>query len=207
MTRLLAVLAVLAFVPPAAAQDGIGARVEALEAFRDGLLDLAQVQLPPEEPIRTSPPGFDFGPFAAEAFAQDPSIDSQQTFEVTPAPLPEPLPQASAETLAAYDASLRRQYEHHGAQLDHRLAVFRWQHRSSQIIFFVVIGVVAIGLYFSWMQFHATRPGAAPVITQLELSQSGLKVSSPVLGVIILVLSLAFFYLYLTHVYPISELG
>ncbi len=67
--------------------------------------------------------------------------------------------------------------------------------------------MVAIGLYFSWMQFHATRPGAAPVITQLELSQSGLKVSSPVLGVIILVLSLAFFYLYLTHVYPISELG
>jgi len=31
-------------------------------------------------------------------------------------------------------------------------------------------------------------------------------VSSPVLGVVILVISLAFFYLYLVHVYPISEL-
>jgi hypothetical protein len=31
-------------------------------------------------------------------------------------------------------------------------------------------------------------------------------VSSPVLGVIILVISLGFFYLYLVYVYPISEI-
>jgi hypothetical protein len=40
----------------------------------------------------------------------------------------------------------------------------------------------------------------------LDLSTAGLKVSSPVLGVIILVISLAFFYLYLVYVYPISEI-
>jgi len=43
-------------------------------------------------------------------------------------------------------------------------------------------------------------------VHQLELGQTGLKVSSPVLGVIILVISLAFFYLYLVYVYPIGEL-
>jgi hypothetical protein len=43
-------------------------------------------------------------------------------------------------------------------------------------------------------------------ITEFEASAKGIKVSSPVLGVIILVISLAFFYLYLVYVYPISEI-
>jgi len=41
--------------------------------------------------------------------------------------------------------------------------------------------------------------------SQLEISASGVKVSSPVLGVIILVVSMGFFYLYLKTVYPIQE--
>lgn len=43
-------------------------------------------------------------------------------------------------------------------------------------------------------------------ITSIEASTSGLKVSSPVLGVIILSISLLFFYLYLAFVYPIHEI-
>ena len=42
-------------------------------------------------------------------------------------------------------------------------------------------------------------------VTQLKASTSGVEVSSPVLGVIILALSLMFFYLYLKYVYPITE--
>ena len=43
-------------------------------------------------------------------------------------------------------------------------------------------------------------------VTSFSASATGISVSSPVLGVIILVISLAFFYLYLVYVYPISEL-
>lgn len=46
---------------------------------------------------------------------------------------------------------------------------------------------------------------AAPVVTQLEVSPTGIKVSSPILGVIILVISFAFFYLYLRYVYPVFD--
>jgi len=42
--------------------------------------------------------------------------------------------------------------------------------------------------------------------TDLELSTTGVKVSSNILGVVILSLSLAFFYLYLAFVYPIQEI-
>jgi hypothetical protein len=43
------------------------------------------------------------------------------------------------------------------------------------------------------------------VATQLELSTSGIKVTSQVLGVIVLIVSMGFFYLYLKTVYPIQE--
>ena len=105
----------------------------------------------------------------------------------------------------------------------HRRAVFDWQLMSSQIIFAVVILLVLIGVYFSWLQFMAVaapeddkekpgkpvdeaagkKPGLA---TTLEASLQGIKVTSSVLGVVILVISLAFFYLYLVHVHPITEL-
>ncbi len=162
------------------------------------------VQVDRPDPVQLLPPSEDFGNFL---LTDGPQVFPQQVGTPTRLAGPATVPDPSDATLAAYDMAVRAQYAASVRSLDHRTAVFAWQHLSSQIIFFVVIGIVGIGLYFSWMQFHATRPGDPAVITQLELSGTGLKVSSPVLGVIILVLSLAFFYLYLTHVYPISELG
>lgn len=110
-------------------------------------------------------------------------------------------------TVIALDLLYRASYEHRTRALDHRQAVFAWQHRSSQIIFAIVVAIVGVGLYFSWMQFTAANcRGGAPGLTEIEGSTTGFKVSSPVLGVVILLLSLAFFYLYLVHVYPIAEL-
>jgi hypothetical protein len=59
------------------------------------------------------------------------------------------------------------------------------------------------------MKFHAEKGRDGTTVqepTELEISKSGVKVSSPILGVIILVISLAFFYLYLVYVYPIEEI-
>jgi uncharacterized membrane protein len=95
----------------------------------------------------------------------------------------------------------------------HRSRVFSWQLISSCIIFCVVIFLVLCGVYFAWLQFtlalkqmRKERTTAATALaTELSASAKELKVSSPVLGVIILVISLLFFYLYLVHVYPITE--
>jgi len=43
------------------------------------------------------------------------------------------------------------------------------------------------------------------IATDLEISAKGIKVSSSVLGVIVLLISMAFFYLYARYVYPIQE--
>jgi hypothetical protein len=122
-----------------------------------------------------------------------------------------PDPAASAATSEAYQATLQAYYAYRKAGYDQRLGVFAWQSLSTKIIFVVVLLLVLAGIYFAAIQFHAglrRREGADPARrdeTELSLSLSEVKVRSPVLGVIILTISLAFFYLYLVHVYPIRN--
>ncbi|MFZ5965084.1 hypothetical protein ACOXXX_19235 [Thalassococcus sp. BH17M4-6] len=112
---------------------------------------------------------------------------------------------ADDATLNKIQASVQGYYDYRTRQYQHRLDIFRWQHVSSQIIFGIVVLIVLAGLYFSWMQFRAAEQGTKLGVTSLEASDGGFKVTSPVLGVIILVLSLAFFYLYLIYVYPVTD--
>ncbi len=124
---------------------------------------------------------------------------------------PEIVPQdiLGDEGVAAQRKALEAYYQYRVAGYEHRQRVFRWQLFSSKVIFVMVIFLVAAGMYFSWLQFRSAMkagPGTGAVSeTTFEASTTGLKVSSPVLGVIILAISLAFFYLYLVHVYPIVD--
>jgi hypothetical protein len=105
-----------------------------------------------------------------------------------------------------------------------RQDAFAWQSISTKVIFWVVIIVVLAGLYLSWMQFNfahnapltktrQTKKGQANMgnpndqieASTIEISTSGVKITSSVIGLIILVLSIVFFFLYLKFVYPIIE--
>jgi hypothetical protein len=101
-------------------------------------------------------------------------------------------------------------YEYRSSGLEHCRHVFEWQLFSSKIIFVTVLILVGAGIVFAALQFWAglkrTVADARDAASEIDLSTTGVKVSSPVLGVIILVISLAFSYLYLVYVYPISEL-
>lgn len=132
------------------------------------------------------------------------------------------------EQLAQYDTALKRQlYDYYTFGMQHRKNTFEWNLLSSKITFWVVVTLVFAGILFAALQFYKSMRGR-PVITktgadvspektimvtesdttlntELEANIKGIKVSSPVLGVIILVISLLFFYLYLVYVYPIQE--
>jgi len=104
--------------------------------------------------------------------------------------------------------------------------IFQFQYVSGIIIFIVVLFIVFTGLAFSAWQFYITmhhvRIKQALILqnkdagtdnpvdglkSDIEISTSGVKVNSSVLGVIIIALSLAFFYLYLAYVYPINPVS
>ncbi len=116
----------------------------------------------------------------------------------------------------SYAPAMAAQLDYTRQSVDHRGRTFEWQLLSSRIIFFTVIGLVAVGVLFSGWQFHMAMTQAATLPkgqemtgsgtqSTLEVSPTGLKITSNVLGVVILALSLAFFYLYLEHVYEIRE--
>lgn len=137
---------------------------------------------------------------------EDTQSGSQPLF--APAMIPGEL--LDAEGQAAMQAAFKAYYDYRTEGFDHRQRVFEWQLLSSRLIFVIVIALVGAGIYFSWLQFRADlkktdRTGETAAST-LEASASGIKVSSPVLGVVILVISLLFFYLYLQYVYPIEEI-
>jgi len=114
-----------------------------------------------------------------------------------------------------YKEALEGYYNYQTHGYIHRQNVFEWQLFSSKVIFIVVILLVFAGIYFSGVQFHKSliepisknsSETNASITTQLEASFQSIKINSPVLGVIILIISLLFFYLYLVYVYPITEI-
>ena len=128
------------------------------------------------------------------------------------APVLVPAEFLDAEGQQALKNSLRSYYEYRIQGFEHRQSVFEWQLLSSKVIFVVVVLLVSAGVYFSWLQFQiemkrkASDDGYEGSTSTIEASSTGIKVSSPILGVIILVISLLFFYLYLVHVYRIEEI-
>lgn len=117
-------------------------------------------------------------------------------------------------TMAIYQDAMYAYYEYRVSGFEHRKEVFSWQLYSSKLIFWCVLLLVFSGICFSGIQFYKSirkeqaggEDATEDSVTEFEASAKGIKVTSPVLGVIILVISLAFFYLYLVYVYPIREI-
>ena len=99
------------------------------------------------------------------------------------------------------DEYTRARLEYDKFALEHARRTYEWQYRSGIVIFVLVIASVALGLWMSFLHFYQGRKGGGT----MKLSKDGVEVSSPVIGLLILVVSLGFFYLYLSQVYPITE--
>lgn len=115
-------------------------------------------------------------------------------------------------TVSVQQLTWKNYYEYKNFGYAHRQKVFKWQLFSSKLIFFVVVILVLSGIYFAGLQFfHAIRlsKNAGDIEklmnTELSANKNEIKVSSPVLGVIILIISFLFFFLYLKFVYPIQD--
>ena len=109
---------------------------------------------------------------------------------------------------------------------------FRWHLFSTKLIFFLVVAIVIFGLFITYVQFkrdyrdwashqsHSPTAGvsaadagsadapvvaAAPAVSSIKLGVGTLELSSQVIGLLVLALSLGFFYLYVKEIYPMAE--
>jgi hypothetical protein len=81
--------------------------------------------------------------------------------------------------------------------------VYTWHHYTSYVIFIFVLLLVTSGVVFSALQFMAQNKQPSNV-SKLKISKEGIEASSSVMGIVILVISLGFFFLYLHFVYTIK---
>jgi len=87
----------------------------------------------------------------------------------------------------------------------HRMDVFKFQYWTSLCIFLVVIMLVIGGFILSWKQFELdSKLGNSGSENAFEISKSGVKFRSSVIGLSIMFLSLGFFYMYIKEVYPVN---
>jgi hypothetical protein len=109
-------------------------------------------------------------------------------------------------------------FEYKKKALEHRKKSFENNLFESKLIFWIVLSIVVVGILLSIAHFavgvwvmartreKSINEGGEAAINTLELSKDSVKIASPVIGLIILTLSLAFFYFYLKEVYPIKPL-
>lgn len=102
--------------------------------------------------------------------------------------------------------------------VEHQKRTFTQQYFSSIFIFIMVVVIVCMGLVLSYKQFKLNEEIVRHSMTQnsgiidkgidtsasMEVSKDGIKMNTAVIGLMILVISLVFFFLYLTYVYPIE---
>ncbi len=106
---------------------------------------------------------------------------------------------------AKYFESITAYYDYRVNGFRHRHSVFQWQLYSSKVVFIAVLVLLLAGIVFSGIQFWKGLKDKQLEATSLEALPTGIKVSSPVLGVIVLIISLLFFYLYLVYIFPVQE--
>lgn len=117
-------------------------------------------------------------------------------------------------------SALKENFTYESERLKHRKWVFRFQLVATNISFVIVIVMVAFGLRFAYVQFSREFPRVLPATaaidlggraennisttTDIEVSLARVKISSSILGVVILGLAMGFFYLYIRFVFPIQ---
>lgn len=103
---------------------------------------------------------------------------------------------------------------------------YGWNHFTSRVIFWVVISMMTISLWLSYLQFlqemeyrkhlinrtsksddnHEKKDERVEVsVTTLKLGGNGVEISSSLIGLLILGISFGFFLVYLTFVYPVTK--
>ncbi len=101
-----------------------------------------------------------------------------------------------AAVLKAYKEAQLKQYESLVAQADIINQAFYEQRIISRISLGLVVLVVISGIAFSALQLWQTLRVAAPLTNDVEISASRIRLTTSVIGVIVLAISLAFFYVF-----------
>jgi hypothetical protein len=86
-----------------------------------------------------------------------------------------------------------------------RMELYAWQNHANEVMLWVVCGLALSGVALAAVQlFWSFKLQQSPQASTIESSSTGIKITSPFVGVIILFLSFSFFLLFVREVYTIK---
>ncbi|GFD84612.1 hypothetical protein KUL150_06710 [Alteromonas sp. KUL150] len=132
------------------------------------------------------------------------------------------------ESLLRHEAFEKERFAYDVFTFDDNKNSFTFQNIQTWVIFVIVMLLVISGVYLAYLQFKldekkalaqleiqkllarnsATEPqlgtSADNGENSFEVSTSGIKITSSVIGLVVLAMSFAFFYMYVLHVYDLK---
>ncbi len=145
---------------------------------------------------------------SAERIAEHINAEKKKCANVIQKVLAQTAPSASAELSMAYERAQIEQYEHAIKLMNHTSDVFAWQSTAANVVLGLVVVMVLAGLSFSALQLHkAMQMNVPQSTTELEISASKIRVTSSVIGIVVLCLSFAFLYVFLHEVFTIKPIS
>ena len=93
--------------------------------------------------------------------------------------------------------------------LNHAKCLYKFQFIMTIVIFILVLAIVAFGMYLSYLQFSKDyiKDNEKSTATNLKIGLTQLEISSNIIGLVILVISLAFFFIFVTKIYEITDIN
>jgi hypothetical protein len=108
---------------------------------------------------------------------------------------------------AAYLEAKKKEYEYVSKVMELNIEAFNAQRWSAYAILFLVVVVVISGISFSGFQlWKSVSVAGVQTSNELELSASKVRITSSVVGIVVLMISLAFLYIYTMQIYQIRIL-
>ena len=108
---------------------------------------------------------------------------------------------------SAYVEAKKKEYEYLTKVMALNIEAFNAQRWSAYAILFLVVVVVISGISFSGFQlWKSISVAGVQTSNELELSASKVRITSSVVGIVVLTISLAFLYIYTMQVYQIRIL-
>lgn len=99
----------------------------------------------------------------------------------------------------------KKYHEYLARKADINLEQFLWQRRASEFLLWLVVTVVISGISFSGIQlWRASSLLGISTDSTIEIAAQKIKVTSSVVGVIVLTISIIFLYFFLIEVYRVK---
>jgi hypothetical protein len=110
------------------------------------------------------------------------------------------------DLLKAYVKAKQREYSYYTELMDANVQTFYAQEIASYVILILVFMVVVSGVLFSGFQLWKSVSIGVQSNSEFELSAGKVRVTSSVVGIVVLTISLVFLFIYTQQVYQIKLL-